>query len=158
MRGKKRPSSERAKAVGIALVDGATVASEATGIPRPTIIGWRDSPEFDELRQRTREVATNELWAFVQKGFRRVGELLDSADDVQKTATATAIIADKMLLLRGEATSRYESRDVTSDLDDHERGLLNDAIRGELARRTDSPAEGDAVGVPAATGADPTAG
>lgn len=154
MRGKKRPTSDRARAMGIAVVDGASAASEATGIPRTTVKSWMDTPEFADLRHRTREAATDELWAIVQKGFRRVGELLTDTDDLQKTAVATAIVTDKMLLLRGEATSRYESRDVTSDLDDHERQLLGEAIRGELARRTDSPVAGDAVGVPAATGAD----
>jgi hypothetical protein len=115
-----------------------------------------ESPEFGELRQRTREAATDELWAIVQKGFRRVGELLTDTDDLQKTAVATAIVTDKMLLLRGEATSRYESRDVTLDLDDHERSLLNDAIRGELARRTDQAPAEPAVGTAAPAGADAT--
>jgi len=140
--------------MGIAVVDGASAASEATGIPRQTVQGWMETPEFGELRQRTREAATDELWAIVQKGFRRVGELLTGTDDLQKTAIATAIVTDKMLLLRGEATSRYESRDVTLDLDDHERELLNDAIRGELARRADASPAPDGVGVPAQAGAD----
>jgi len=121
--------------MGIAVVDGASAASEATGIPRETVQTWMQSPEFAELRQRTREAATDELWAIVQKGFRRVGELLTGTDDLQKTAVATAIVTDKMLLLRGEATSRYESKDLTKEFDDHELDLLRSAIEREDSER-----------------------
>jgi hypothetical protein len=131
MRGKKRPLSERTRAVGIALVDGVKVASEATGIPERTIDDWRSSDEFAELRDRTREAATDELWAIVQKGFRRVGELIPASSDLQKVSIATAIVADKMLLLRGEATNRYEATDLTKEFDDHELDLLRDAIERE---------------------------
>lgn len=60
--------------------------------------------------------------------------------------------------LTGADGGPIESRDVTHDLNDHERELLGAAIRGELARRSDPGAEGDGVGVPATTGTDPTDG
>lgn len=149
MRGKKRPPLERGRAVALSLVHGVEAASEETGVPERTILDWRNSPEFAELRSRTREAASDELWAIVQKGFRRVEELIPDSDEIQKVAIATAIVADKMLLLRGEATDRYETKDLTSGLNDHEREVLGDAIRNELARRADERASVDAVGVPA---------
>ena len=90
-------------------------------------------PELAELAERTKDQVVAEWWAIVQKGFRRVEQLLDSTDDAQKAATATAIITDKMLLIRGDATSRTETRSV-NDLDDHEREALRVAIDAELAR------------------------
>ena len=144
MRGKKRPSSERARAVGIALVDGATAASEATGIPRPTIIGWRDSPEFDELRQRTKEAVADEWWAIVQQGFRRVATLLVDTNDLQKAAVATAIVADKMLLIRGEATTRAEVSNFNGR-SDHETAAISELLRRAVE---ESGEPGSAEGVP----------
>lgn len=152
MRGKKRPLTDRTRALGIALVEGVPAAAEQTGIPERTIRLWRDSEEYAELSQRTREAATDEMWAIVQKGFRRVEALLDEASDVQKTALATAIVADKMLLLRGEATSRTESRSLSDALDDHERATLKSIVTGLVA---DREAEGSDSGVGVDTGAAP---
>ena len=116
----------------VAVTGSTEEASRQTGIPGRTIREWTEDPEFAELRQRTREAATEEWWAIVQNGFRRVQELLDSTTDIAKVATASAILADKMLVIRGEATSRYETRDLTGALDDHElatlRSVLHDAI------------------------------
>jgi hypothetical protein len=127
--------SERARAVGIALVDGVPAAAAATGIPDRTIYEWQESPEFAELRERTKEQVADEWWAIVQQGFRKTAELLGGTTDAQRAATATAIIADKMLLIRGEATSRTESRSLSDVLDDHERATLRSLIVGELADR-----------------------
>lgn len=55
------------------------------------------------------------------------------ATAVQAYATTAGILLDKYRLEVGEATGRTEHRDLTHD--DHEAGLLRDAIRGELARR-----------------------
>ena len=141
MRGKKRPTSERMEALGIAVVDGPAAASQQTGIPEDTIYGWTQTEEFKELQARTKEAVADEWWAIVQRGFRKTAELLEGTTDSQKAATATAIIADKMLLIRGEPTS-IAHLNLAEGMDDHERELLSDAIRGELARRSDShPAE-----------------
>ena len=158
MRGKKRPLNERARAVGIATLAGGAEASRQTGIPERTVQEWAASPEFAVLRARTKDQVVDEWWAIVQEGFRRVRELLGNAEDVQKVATATAIITDKMLLLRGEATSRTENVSLTDGLNDHEREALSDAILGELARRADESSEGVAVGATGQTGATPAAG
>lgn len=141
MRGKKRPARERITAVGLALVDGSAEAARKTGIPERTIQEWTNRPEFAELRARTKDQVAEEWWAIVQKGVRRVADLLDSAEDVQKVATATAIVTDKMLLLRGEATARTEST-LMQGKSDHEQRILADLINAELERRADGDPDG----------------
>jgi hypothetical protein len=134
MRGQKRPQTERTRAVGIALVKGGAQASRETGIPEGTIYTWMDSPEFTELRERTKDAAAAEWWSIVQFGFRRVRELLKDEKDAQRAATATAIVTDKMLLLRGDATTRTETRAITDGWDDEERDALKRAIDAELSK------------------------
>ena len=155
MRGKRRPDSDRARALGIAVVEGVPVASEQTGIPERTIRLWQESAEYAELRQRTKEQAVEEWWAIVQRGFRKTAELLEGTTDSQRAATATAIIADKMLLIRGDATSRTETRSLSDVLDDHERAILSSVIDRELADRetagSDSGAGVDAGAASATT-------
>ena len=158
MRGKKRPTSERARAVGIALVDGVSTAAAATGIPERTIRQWQDTEEFAELRQRTKDQVADEWWAGVQRGFRIVITGFDGPEPLQQKATAAAILFDKLALMRGEATSRSEVRPLAEEYNDHELATLNTVLRDELARRTDQRATETAVGVPAATGADTPGG
>ena len=153
MRGKKRPAAERAHAVGVALLDGASEASRRTGIPETTINGWMHSQEFVELRERTKEAVADEWWAGVQHGFRRVIEAFDQEADVQKKATAAAILFDKVAMLRGEATSRSEARDITNQFNDHENDTLSELLRAELARRSDENAAASAVEVAEQAGA-----
>jgi len=133
MRGRKRPQSERIQAVSLAVLDGPAAAARQTGIPENTIREWVDRPEFVELRERTKEAVADEWWAIVQKGMRRVADLLGSAEDLQKVAVATAIVTDKMLLLRGEATMRTEST-LLRGRSDHEQRALADLINRELER------------------------
>lgn len=141
MRGKKYPQTDRARAVGIALIEGSAEASRKVGIPERTIQRWADRPEMAELVARTKDQVAEEWWAIVQKGMRRVYDLLDSTDDVQKVATSTAIVTDKMLLLRGEATSRTEST-LLRGKTDHEQQLLADVLNRELERRAYADAAG----------------
>lgn len=148
MRGKKRPLDERAHAVGIAVVAGGAEASRQTGIPENTIYDWMGSPEFVELRERTKEIVSDEWWAGVQAYQRSIMEDLHSASLRDKVG-AFAIMFEKLSLLRGEATARTESKDITHDLDDHEAAILGEAIRSELARRADEHAEEFAVESPA---------
>ena len=151
MRGQKRPADERARAVGIAVLTSGSEAARQTGIPERTINQWLVSPEFAELRERTRDQVAEEWWSIVQFGFRRVRELLETEKDTQKAATATAIITDKMLVIRGEATSRYETRDLTGSFDDHELHTLRDLID---AGTTAEGEAGAAVANPGSSGAD----
>lgn len=134
MRGKKRPTDERARAVGIAVVAGGAEASRQTGVPERTIQEWMNRPEFAELRARSKDEVATEWWAGIQTIARSIFRDIESAS-VRDRAVALGIVAEKMLLIRGEATTRSESRDLTDDLDDHEAAVLGELVREELARR-----------------------
>ena len=95
--------------------------------------------------------------AGVQAYQRSIMRDLDSANLRDKVG-AFAIMFEKLSLIRGEATSRTESRDLTNDLNDHETEILGEAIRSELARRQHQDAEEPAVESAAPTGAETTAG
>ena len=132
MRGKKRPAAERARAVGVALMDGIAEASRKTGIPETTIHAWMDRPEFAELRSRTKDAVAEEWWAGVQLAFRRSLELLSNTDDPVKAATAGAIIFDKLALTRGDPTARSEVS-TFHGYNDHEKRAIADLLRQALA-------------------------
>ncbi len=150
MRGQKRPLSERAQAVGIAVATGnVSEAARQTGIAESTIRQWVDLPEFAELRERTKDQVAAEWWAMVQKAFRRSAELLDATEDPVKAATAGAIIFDKMALSTGEATARTESRSLTHDYDDNEKRRLRDFID-----TLDTPGSAGAAGDPQGAGSE----
>ena len=97
-----------------------------------------------------------EWWAGVQHGFRKVIEAFDQEADVQKKATAAAIMFDKVALLRGEATSRSETNDITGRFNDHENERLSRLLVGELERRSDARPPSPAVEMAEPTGAAPT--
>lgn len=145
MRGKKRPTADRTRALAVAAREGVAEASRQTGLAKSTIHQWMQTPEYEQLRTRTKDQVAEEWWAIVQQGFRRTAELLARTEDVQKAATATAIIFDKLALSRGEATARTESRSLTDALNDNERKRLRDWI-DKLDLTADSPAEGVAAG------------
>lgn len=153
MRGSKYPTKDRARAVGIALVDGVPAASQATGIPVRTIYDWKESPEFAELRTRNKDAVTGEWWAGVQLAFRRTIELLGQTEDPVKAATAGAIMFDKTALARGEATMRSETRTWTDNLSDDEKGRLRDWI-DSLDGPAGTSESGAATGTPSAAGAE----
>jgi hypothetical protein len=152
MRGQKRPVKERARAVGIAVATGSIAeAARQTGIAETTIHQWLHSPEYEELRTRNKEEVSAEWWAGVQKAFRRTVELLDNTEDPVKSATAGAIMFDKMALSRGEATGRTETRTWTDGLDPDKQRALRDWALGKLDELADVPdgaAEGTGVREP----------
>lgn len=94
---------------------------------------------------------------FKGKDARAVTYPIAPAGAVQNYATSAAILIDKYRLEVGEATDRTETVSITDGLDDHERDALNDAIRGELARRADERAAEPAVGTAGEAGAEGTA-
>jgi transposase-like protein len=162
MRGRKRPMAERARAVGVALLDGASEASRKTGLPESTIRQWMGRPEFAELRERTKEAVAEEWWAGVQHGFRRVIEAFDEEADVQKKATAAAILFDKIALMRGDVTSRSEVS-TFHGYNDHEKRAIADLLREALAADgaeggPAGDADGDAMVGIGAPGADSPVG
>jgi hypothetical protein len=131
--------AERARAVGIAVVEGPTIASRVTGVSESTIRGWMDEPQFAELRDRKQEVVEAEWDVGVQLGFRRAVELLDKTDDPVKAATAAAIMYDKLALRRGHVTSRTETRTWTDGLDPDKQRRLRDWALDKLDELEDVP-------------------
>lgn len=103
---------QKAEAVGLAVVEGQTAASEKTGIPLTTLNTWWRSAEFVELRTKSNPDVADDMWAVVQLGIRRIAELIPQTDDIAKVAIATGTIYDKRALLTGDATSRSEHRDI----------------------------------------------
>ena len=154
MRGRKRPTTERTKAVSLAVVHGVAEAARQTGIPERTVHDWYHLPEFAELRDRNKEEVTAEWWAGVQKAFRRTVQLLDQTEDPVKAATAGAIMFDKMALSRGDVTTRSEVS-TFHGYNDHEKRAIADLLRKALA--TDGAPAADAGDAPrdAVVGAGP---
>lgn len=124
----KRSATEKARAVGIAVVSGVTEAGRQTGIPKGTIHDWMTDPAFEQLRTRKKDEVAAEVWAAFQAGVRRAVDLLPLTEDLAKVAMATGVLYDKHALMSGEATSRTESRALTDDLSDDEKLRLRDWI------------------------------
>lgn len=155
MRGKKRSETDRIRALGIAVVEGAQAASDKTGIPRRTISLWMDNPEYAELRQKTREELAEGFKALAHLSMSALLEQVKAGQvDSRDLTILLGVATDKHLLMSGEATSRNESKDITRDLDDHESEVLGSVVRDELARRADLDAAEPAVESPAPTGAE----
>lgn len=136
-------ATQKAEAVGIALVAGQTAAAEQTGIPKQTIDYWMDKPEFGHLRTRTREEFEAALWTGLQVGLEAIVEGFKTGE-LRDRASAFGTLYDRYALMTGQATSRTESRSITEGMDDHERAALRTIIDGALAAAGPS-AEGDPV-------------
>ena len=119
----------RAKAVGIAVVDGVTAAAEKTGIPKQTIDYWLDKPEFGHLRTKTREEVAEQLWSVIQIAIREVAEGIVGDAPLRDKSVALGILYDKHALMTGGATGRTENREL-HDLPD---SVYVDAIRAAEA-------------------------
>ena len=150
---------QKLSAVLAADMVGVVAAEEQTGIPESTIRYWMDKPEFAEIRAKTREDLADEIKAVAHLAWQRVASSLASGEMEPRDAIFAAEKATTLqLLMSGEATERTENVSITDGLDDHEKQALGDAIRAELARRTDAETVGPAVGDPGEAGATPTAG
>lgn len=121
-------AKEKAQAVGIAIVDGQTIAQEVTGIPKTTIDYWLNKPEFVPLRTTARAKVIEDLWVGVQVGLDAVIRAFAEDAPIHQKAEAFKVIAERYVLLNGEATARTETRSLTEGLDDHEKQTLADAI------------------------------
>lgn len=140
---------ERMEAVAAATVHGAKPIAAKTGIPRRTISYWLTSPEFAELRQRTKAEMHDGFAILVSAAQERLAYLIPTMD-ARDLITLMGVATDKKLLLSGDATSRSEHRSLSDELDDHERAALRDVLAGELERR--QTADGDSL-----AGLDPAA-
>jgi hypothetical protein len=124
---------EKASAVTAAAASSVVAAAEATGIPATTIDYWMHSPEFVEIRDRTREELADEMRVLAHMATDRLRQLIPSMD-ARDLIVLDSMAIDKSQLLRGEATARTETRALDA-FDDHERQALHDAIRAELEGR-----------------------
>ena len=139
--------AEKAEAVASAVLTSTEAAAEKHGIPRTTLAYWLDSPEFVELRQKTREEVGDRMWAAIQIGIDEVAKGLRSDAPLRDKATAVGILYDKHALLNGLATNRTESRDLTGTLSDAEIAeAIREAQRLASPSRTPAAAEGTPEG------------
>jgi hypothetical protein len=119
--------TEKAQAVGLALVHGVTETERQTGIPKNTVQYWTERPEFVQLRTTARDVVADQFWMAIQVGLRAVVQGLDDpAVPLRDKQQALATLYDRHALMTGAATSRTESRDITGTISDLE---LAEAIR-----------------------------
>lgn len=118
---------KKVAAVMAAAASSTLAAAEAHGIPESTLRSWLDKPEFAKLRDQTREDLAEEMKGLAHLATARLAELIGQMKpgDLVLTATMGTNFGE---LLTGGATSRTESRDLTDNLDDHEREKLRDAI------------------------------
>jgi len=149
----RRRYTKRQKADAVTVALGSTVqaAAEQTGIPRTTIDYWMESPDFVELRKKTREeiaegsivlanLAQSELARKV-----RAGEV-----EPRDLAVIYGIAIDKAQLLSGAATTRTETKTLSDGLNDHEKR----ALRNGLDRLLADPAEASAGDAEVGAGAE----
>jgi len=157
MRGKKRPTTERARAVGIALIEGIPAAAKATGVPARSLRRYKDDPELAVLGLSVREDVEKALWVGIQVGLDQVlTGLADPDERLRDKADAVNMLMTQHALLTGQATMRSETRDLTSTFEDHEL----DELRTYLERNrvtSQHPAE-VAVASPGQNGAAPSDG
>lgn len=144
---------EKAAAVAIAAAEGVTEAERQTGIAKQTIDYWLDKPEFGHLLTKTQSERAVQFKVLSQLAVERLVRLIPSMKPHDLIILA-GVATDKAQLLSGEATERTENVSITDGLDDHEKAALGDAIRAELARRTDTEAAVPAVGDPGTPGAE----
>jgi hypothetical protein len=128
MRGQKRPQTERARAVGLAVVVGQEEAGRQLGIPKTTIHALMNRPEFAQLRTTARETVGDLFWVSIQQGLEQVhAGMMSDAEPLRSKADALAMLIEKRALLMGDATSRSEVTHFR-DYNDEERRRLSEAI------------------------------
>lgn len=125
---------EKVSAVTAAAASSVLAAAQESGIPRTTLRSWLQKPEYDELRQKTREELADQWRVLTQKALARLDALIETMEPRDLTTLAGTGV-DKSQLLAGEATHRTELRKVTDGLDDHEKQKLRDVLNAELDKR-----------------------
>jgi hypothetical protein len=137
---------QRAKAVGIATVEGVTAAERQTGIPKETIQYWTQKPEFAQLRTTARETVIEQLWIGIQVGIEVLTSGLKGDAPLNHKADALRTLAERYALLNGEATTRTENRELHDKSDDELRDGVREAERilasGRDAAASEVPPEG----------------
>ena len=123
-----------------AAVSSVAAAAQEAGVPESTLHYWFDSPEFAELRRKTRDDLAAESMGMAHKVLgeiqRRIAEF-----EPRDLSVLYGILTDKGQLLSGAATARTETRDITGDLGDDERERLAASIDEWLRAQVEVPAE-----------------
>lgn len=102
--------TEKINACAIALGQSAREAERQTGIPNPSILRWLQNDDIKaKALQRKREQFDREIEPlFEQVAKRWLNKALEyepgERDTIDKMTTASAIMFDKLRLLRGEST------------------------------------------------------
>ena len=119
--------AEKATAVIAAELSTVAAAAEQQGIPESTLHYWVDSPEFAELRIKTREEHA--------EGFRVIGLLamaqlrkLIPEMEPRDLTILLGVAAEKAQLLSGGPTARTETRSLGDDLSDDEKQRLREWV------------------------------
>lgn len=119
---------QKANVVMTAAATSVLAAAESSGVPRSTIRYWLEDPIYAELRQKTREEAS-EGWQVVgHLALARIRELIPTMEPRDLVILA-GVAVDKSQLLSGGATSRSETRDLTTAFDDQEWDSLKTLLR-----------------------------
>jgi hypothetical protein len=109
---------QKAEAVGLAVVHGATETERRTGIRESTIRYWVNRPEFASLRDKSRDQVAAEMWSVIQVGVSEIAKGIQGDAPLRDKVVAVGVLYDKFALLTGSATARTESRDITGTLSD----------------------------------------
>ena len=104
---RKYTKRQKATVVIAAEMTSVAAAAKAAGIPEMTVHYWFDSPEFVELRTKTREDLAEETNALAHKVLGKITERIDEFE-AKDLAILYGILTDKGQLLAGQATSRFE--------------------------------------------------
>ncbi len=148
IRRRRYTKSEKAKAVGLALVTSTLEAAETMGVPMTTLDYWVHHPDFESLRNKSRDQVADRFWATIQVGLDEVTKGLQNPDTpLRDKSVALGIVWDKHALMTGMATARSENRDITGTLSDAD---VIDALReadprtarGRAPEAVEEPAEG----------------
>lgn len=129
---RKYPKATKAALVLLADQTSVNAAAEAAGVPRKTLEYWLDRPEFADLRQRAREGWGDDAVLTARIGWGLLAERMPDMSDGD-LIDATDLATTKALLLKGEATNRTETRDITDVLPDEDRAKLVESIDTWLA-------------------------
>lgn len=134
---RKYTKRQKLSAVMAAEMAGVVAAEKQTGIRESTIRYWMDQPEFAEIRAKTREDLADEVKTVAHLAWQRVAQTMhdmEPRDAIFAAEKASTILQ----LLMGAATSRTEHRDITAELDDHERDVLAQILREAASADVDA--------------------
>lgn len=138
--------AQKANAVMAAEATSMTAVAEATGIPLTTLDYWMDQPEFVALRTKTREELAEGFMVLAHKSQAALIKLVPTME-ARDLTVLLGVATDKAQLLSGAATNRTEHRDLTDDLNDHEKETLRDVIDRATAEFAKADTGADTVGV-----------